>query len=281
MAHLVSADKEVRELLLVDGPECMSLSAKLKALGRPHLLLGLDQIAGRLAQNSRGSSRQDGILSRWKARLFGSPSAQSNFVVVISPLHAGLHINLERLRSAVYEDILRLAAFSDGILVFYGKCGNSLADLESEFSSLPCQLYFLNDEKGERIDDCIAAALGGNEIYGRILAEHQDVALFMTPMWAANWSAMEREEFAYSGKEDLRSMLKKRRSLTKVARIDTGLCYEKGFNENVEGFARQFGLQKIELAGGTAVAENSYTQAKRRMMACQAMHGDQNCIDQY
>jgi len=32
---------------------------------------------------------------------------------------------------------------------------------------------------------------------------------------------------------------------------------EKGFDEGVEDFARQFGLKKIQLEGGTAVAERS------------------------
>ena len=45
--------------------------------------------------------------------------------------------------------------------------------------------------------------------------------------------------------------------LTKVARIDTGLSLAKGFDENVQDFALQFGLKKIQLEGGTAVAERS------------------------
>ena len=51
---------------------------------------------------------------------------------------------------------------------------------------------------------------------------------------------------------------------------------EKGFDESVEDFALQFGLKKIQLEGGTAVAERSYQQAKRQLMKCSAMHGDQD-----
>jgi len=65
-----------------------------------------------------------------------------------------------------------------------------------------------------------------------------------------------------SGKRlDLGAMLKGT-GLRKVARIDTGLCFETGFKEKVDGFAREFGLQKIELQGGTAVAKGSYERAK-------------------
>lgn len=246
VAHLLSADEQIRELILVDGIESIRLSAKLKALGRPHILLGLPQIARNLGQKSWISNLQPGLFSRWMARLRPSRLGKSNLVVVVSPLRIGLHVSLEHLRTAVYKEIRQLAVFSDGILIFYGRCGNSLTDVEKDLFDLPCPLYFLNDEQGERIDDCIAAALGGNEIYSRTLAEHQDVAVFMTPMWAANWKAMGQEEATYSRKRDMQSMLKGS-GLTKVARIDTGLSLEKGFDENVQDFALQFGLKKIQL----------------------------------
>jgi hypothetical protein len=35
LVHLLSADREVRELLLVDGMQALSLSAKLRAQSRP------------------------------------------------------------------------------------------------------------------------------------------------------------------------------------------------------------------------------------------------------
>ena len=257
LVHLLSADGEVRELLLVDGRECLSLSAKLRAQNRPHLLLGLEQIAEHLQERQ---SRPGGIFSR------SSHRKAAELVVVVSPLRLGLHSDLELLKAAVYDNIRRLAAFSDGILIFYGKCGNALADLEHDLSDLACPLYFLTDERGERIDDCIALALGGNKNYDLALAEHQDVALFMTPMWASHWKTMGQEDAALGKGQDMRSMLKGT-GLTKVARIDTGLCFEPGFIEKVDGFAREFGLQRIELPGGTAVARGGYERAKSRLLA--------------
>jgi len=262
LVHLLSADGEVRELLLVDGRECMSLSAKLRAQNRPHLLLGLDKIAEHLLERQ---SSPGCILSRRSAH----PKA-AELVVVVSPLRLGLHSDLEQLKAAVYDNIRRLSAFSDGILIFYGKCGNALTDLEHDLSDLACQLFFLTDDQGERIDDCIALALGGNENYDRTLAEHQDVALFMTPMWASNWKAMGQEDAASGQRLDLGAMLKGT-GLTKVARIDTGLCFEQGFIEKVDGFAREFGLERIELPGGTTVARGCYERAKSRLLA--APHG--------
>jgi hypothetical protein len=256
LVHLLSADQEVRELLLVDGREALSLSAKLRAQSRPHLLLGLDGIARHLLEQQSGPA---GIFSR------SSHRKAAELTVVVSPLRLGLHSDLEQLKAAVYDDIRCLEAFSDGILIFYGKCGNALADLEHDISDLTCPLYFLTDESGERIDDCIALALGGNEDYDRTLAEHQDVALFMTPMWASNWKTMGDE--AASGKRlDLGAMLNAA-GMTKVARIDTGLCFEPGFIEKVDCFAREFGLQRIELPGKAGLAKGSYERAKSSLLA--------------
>ena len=111
LVHLLSNDGEVRELLLMDGRECLSLSAKLRAENRPHLLLGLDKIAEHLQERQ---SRPGGILSRRSAH----PKA-ADLVVVVSPLRLGLHSDLELLKADVYDNTRRLSAFSDGILIFY------------------------------------------------------------------------------------------------------------------------------------------------------------------
>ena len=261
IVHLLSSDRGVRELLLVDARESMSLSGKLKAQNRPHILLAPGRIGEHIKETE---SRQRGIFSLWRDR---SPKA-ADLVVVVSMLRLGLHSNLEHLKAAVYDDIKSLSAFSDGILIFYGKCGNSLADLEHDLAGLPCPLYFLTDERGERIDDCIAVALGGNENYDHALTEHQEVALFMTPMWASNWRPMGQEGVESSRRFDLGAMLKGT-GMKKVARIDTGLSFEKGFHEKVDSFAREFGLETIELLGTTAVAERSYEGAKSSLLAVQ------------
>jgi hypothetical protein len=180
---------------------------------------------------------------------------------VVSLLRLGLHSDLELLRTAVYDEIRRLSAFSDGILIFYGRCGDSLAHIQEDLADLSCPLFFLADDQGQRIDDCIATALGGNEEYDRTLSEHKDVAVFLTPMWASSWKAMREEVASFGRGRDLRAMLKGS-GLKRVAGIDTGLAFEKGFEEKVDGFAREFGLERIDLPGGTRVAEKSYQRAK-------------------
>ena len=243
IVHLLSSDREVEELLLLDGKETQSLSRKLKSQNRPHIRLAWESIGSHL----RKRNGPGGFISRLGIR----SSRADGLVVVVNLLRLGLHSDLELLRTAVYDEIRRLSAFSDGILIFYGRCGDSLAHLEEDLADLSCPLYFLADDQGRRIDDCIATALGGNEEYDRTLSNHKDVAVFLTPMWASGWKAM-REEIASLGRgRDLRAMLKGT-GLRRVARIDTGLSFEKGFGEKVDGFAQEFGLEKIDLPGGTS-----------------------------
>ena len=61
--------------------------------------------------------------------------------------------------------------------------------------------------------------------------------------------------------------------MKKVARIDTGLCFETGFEEKVDGFAQEFGLERIELSGTAALAESSYKRAKSCLVAAQPRNG--------
>ena len=260
IVHLLSSDREVEELLLLDGKETQSLSRKLKFQNRPHILLAWESLGSHLRERN-GPGR---LFSRLGIR----SSRAEGLTVAVSLLRLGLHSDLELLRTAVYDEIRRLSAFSDGILIFYGRCGDSLAHLEEDLADLSCPLYFLTDGQGQRIDDCIATALGGNEEYDRTLSEHKDVAVFLTPMWASSWRAM-REEIASSGSgRNLKAMLKGS-GLKRVAKIDTGLTFEKGFEEKVGGFAREFGLERIDLSGGTSVAEKSYERAKSSLLAAE------------
>jgi len=253
IVHLLSSDSEVKELLLLDGKETQSLSRKLKSQNRPHILLAWESLGSHIQEKQIRSGR-------FFSRLGIRSSRPEGLTVVVSLLRLGLHSDLQLLQNAVYDEIRRLSAFSDGMLIFYGRCGDFLAHIEEDLADLSCPLYFLTDGQGQRIDDCIATALGGNEEYERTLSEHKDVAVFLTPMWASSWRTMREDASPGSGR-DLRAMLKIS-GLKRVAKIDTGLTFEKGFEEKVDGFAREFGLERINLSGGTRVAEKSYERAK-------------------
>ena len=81
-----------------------------------------------------------------------------------------------------------MSGFSDGILIFYGTCGHSLKNLKNEFKDSKWTFYFLKDNMGENVEDCISIVLGGNDAYATTLMNCKGVGtIFLTPMWASGW----------------------------------------------------------------------------------------------
>ncbi len=98
-----------------------------------------------------------------------------------------------------------MSKFSDGILIFYGTCGHSLVNLEKDFENLGCRLYFLKDENGETVEDCISAALGGNDAYARTLVNSESAGTFyLTPMWASSWEELPKDNVSELDKKYLK-----------------------------------------------------------------------------
>jgi hypothetical protein len=157
----------------------------------------------------------------------------------------------------VYRNIREMSRFSDRILIFYGTCGHSLANLEKDFEGLGYQLYFLKDEKGETVEDCISAALGGNDAYVRTQVNSEGAGTFyLTPMWASSWEELPTDDVSELDKKYLKRY-------GRVAKINTGLSYEPDFDKNVRDFAKSFNLKIVELQGSKKIAERSYQNAKK------------------
>jgi hypothetical protein len=274
LVHLLTQDSDIRQLILIDGNEHMGLSRKLRAQNRPHIVMSVNQIQEQLMERNRrastsllGRMAEHGWRSAFRKASGSKKTTNTDLVVLVSIQRLGLHTDLELLKENVCENVRKLSPFSDGILIFYGRCGNSLMSLENDLKDLACPLYFLMDDKEERIDDCIATALGGNRNYDRTLAEHQDVAVFMTPMWASNWRMTDGSDKSTEPlkNRDMGTMLKGLK-FSKVAKIDTGLYFEPGFDNNVDDFAKAYGLERIELKGGTEVVDKCYQSAKDRLL---------------
>ncbi len=77
------------------------------------------------------------------------------------------------------------------------------------------------------MDDCIAAALGGNRQYADALSSHQGVGYFCTPMWASNlgYSDIEAKKYAIEHHLVPKSFgdILVELGYSKIARLDTGL----------------------------------------------------------
>lgn len=156
-----------------------------------------------------------------------------------------------------------MSRFSDGILLLYGLCGNSLGDTGNDLKDLSCPIYFLTDRDDKRVDDCIAVALGGNKRYEETLRGFSDIGFFFTPMWAFNWREIEKEANNSSKSQSLGNMLN-RLGYQKVAMLDTGLHYTENFGveSKVGELASLYNLEIVRLQGSTEIVDRCYQQAK-------------------
>lgn len=247
----ILTDSDIKQLIVVDSAEQDSLARKLRSQNRPFLVTSFDKAVTLTAKSrqrtglSEHSTQRRGFLSQLLRK-----GSLDDLVVVVNVLKLGLHLDSRYLKKEVYRQIERMASFSDGIFLLYGIC-DTLSTLEQDFNGDACRLFFLEDDKGATVDDCIALALGGNQAYWDLLTNDKDIALFFTPMWAAHWQDLP-DDF---------SLLKYVR-FKKIAKVDTGLLYESDFEANVNECARRFCMRPVPLTGSTSVIRQSYNKAK-------------------
>lgn len=266
IAHLISSDRELEQLIVVESKDCFGLLRKLKADNCIPVTAPLDRVPFLLG-NRHGS----GFMTIAKPLLMlpffrkihdkMKLKAAHRVTLVVNLLRLGLHDDVEILKSEVYENLREMATFSDGILLFYCSCGEAFKSLEDDFSEFDCPLFLLKDGNGEVVADCISAALGGNAAYDELMYACRGTgALYFTSMWASNWKqTREERKKSKNFKEDF---LKDPR-YSRVVKLDTGLSYDPDFHKNVQDFARTFDMEIMEVKGSMELAEKSYRAAKK------------------
>ena len=265
LAYVLSGDRELAQLILVENSEHFGLQRKLKSLGCLPALSPLDRVPEILIREqnySLPSILKSLCYFNFVKKILTKLEKQHKpkVSVVANMLKRGLHADVEMVRVEVYRKIMEMSRFSDRILIFYGTCGHSLSNLEKDFENLGCKLYFLKDEKGETVEDCISAALGGNDVYARVLVNSEGAGTFyLTPMWASNWEENQKDNAIISSESDTKFL----KLYGRAAKINTGLSYEPDFDNNVRNFARFFNLKIIELQGSIKITEQSYNNAKK------------------
>jgi hypothetical protein len=183
-------------------------------------------------------------------------------VLIIQLIEFSMESKPNKIKDLVYEKIREIQPYADGILVFYGLCGNVLGHIEKDLSTLECPVRILKDENGEIADDCIGVSLGGRERYVSILKSgtRGEGTYFLTPMQAAHW-----REIAYSSAmtpdpndDDMIRMIFEYSNYKNVGKVTTGLKYEEKFDDIIYDFSKRFNMEIIEYDGTLSVIENSY-----------------------
>lgn len=266
LAHIISSDKEMKQLIVVENKDSFGLLRKLRSdnclprtspLDRVPFLLGNRHVSGFV-----NISKPLLILPFFrKIHEKMKLKAAQELTVVVNLLRLGLHDDIEILRSEVYKNIKEMASFSDGILLFYCSCGGAFENLEENCLEFDCPLYWFKDGNEEVVVDCISAAIGGNAAYDELMYTCRGTgALYFTSMWTSSWKEM-REERKKS--RNFNENYLKDPRYSRVVKLDTGLSYDPDFHKNVRDFARTFDMEIIEVKGSVELAEKSYRTAKK------------------
>lgn len=273
LVHVLSKDSGIKQLIVVENRNISGFLRKLRSGNHIPRTVPLDRVP--MLLNSGFSPDFNNIskvflqipfLGKMYKKI-ESKNIKSKAVkkidVVVNLLRLGLHADLDMLKSEVYKNIREMAAFSDGILVFYGTCGHVLGNLKRDFIDIECPLFFLKDKEGEIVEDCISAALGGNDAYASVMLEYRgEGTIYLTPMWASSWKRLEIE----SGSKDFNCRYLKNPRYCLAAKIDTGILYEPDFYNNVQEFALTFGMKVTDIKGSAEIAEQSYLAAREAIV---------------
>ncbi len=268
LVYVLSKDHDLNQLIVVENRQSFRFVRKLKSRNCQPRLFPLDRVSTFLKEtNNSVSMNLLKILLKFpffkkihnNIRGKSKEMSKEKPTVVVNTLKLGLHADCELLRSEIYQNIKKMAAFSDGILIFYGNCGHSLRNTEADFKDLHCSLYFLKDEKGEIVDDCISVALGGNDNYAEVMQSGNGTGMiYLTPMWASSWKEMRMES---NGTSDFNERFLKKH-YKKVVKISNKISRGEEFDKNVLNYARTFDMSIVEMEGSMEIASKSYLNAK-------------------
>ncbi|WP_406660807.1 DUF1638 domain-containing protein [Methanolobus sp. ZRKC3] len=204
--------------------------------------------------------------------LFRDPENEDKFTLIVDLVELGLHMYPKNLKSFIHEEIEKTSSFSDGILLFYGLCGNALEKVEEQFESLDngCKVRILRDDE-RVVDDCIGATVGGWAKYLKLLKDNsKEPAMFFTPMFARYWDQIDNiSEYSKDPEEKIRvhKMLLDMAGYSRVAKVNTGLTYTKDFDKNIEEYAKIFGFDIFEIEGGQEIFEKCYNSIKSELFS--------------
>lgn len=141
IVHIIENEPAINRVIVVENEDCPGLIEKLEIVDREYDLLPLPELS--ITSDGDGGS----------------------ITLIVYMLELALHADPDNLKEVVYERTREMSQYADGILLFYGLCGNVLGKVEKDFESDPCTVRILKDENGDVVDDCIGAVLGGRAAY--------------------------------------------------------------------------------------------------------------------
>ncbi len=249
LVWLLNNDSDIDNILIVKNENICEFTAKLDEQYILYDILPLDEIPKKLEETD-----------------------ENKVTIVVNILEVALHMLLNKLKSEVYQNMREMITFSNGILLFYGLCGNVFGEVEKDFSmeSDGCVIRILKDNNGRIVDDCIAATVGGYSNYFKLITENtKEPAFFLTPMFATSWKEFPLTGYDFDSNPEealkLSKMINDLAGYSRVAKVNTGLTYVKDFDEKVEEYAKLFGYSIFEISGNQEIFEKCYQSIKNEL----------------
>jgi hypothetical protein len=266
LVYVLSKDLEIKRLFVVENRNSLRLTKKLKSENLKPLIFSSDRLYLIISEISRKSPGN--LMSKLSNFPFFNKiydiifdkKKKQELTVVVNLLRKDLHSDTDLLQSEVYLNAREMSKISNGILLFYGKCGFSSEKVQTELQQLDCPIYFLRDDGRNIVDDCISVALGGNEIYTKtMLSGNGKGAIYATPMWLSGLN-----ETNYKSTESYKKLSKYLSSpmYSLLFKINNQGYKDINFHRNASEFAKIFDMKIINVNGTMNVAINSYMEAK-------------------
>ncbi|MCQ1534419.1 DUF1638 domain-containing protein [Methanosarcina sp. KYL-1] len=245
VVYLIEKGPELEEVIVLENENNEGLVRKLKEIGYPYRVLPLEKIP-------KKSEREK----------------SSGFTLIVDLLEFALDGFPDRLREAVYESVEEIREYSDGAFVLYGLCGNVLGSIEKDFEASGFPVFILAEKGGGIVDDCVGAVLGGRGAFLSKLQAEGTGTYFLTPVGAVYWKEMLVASRVTPDPEnvEMTKMVFDYSGYKNVAKVDTGLHYEKEFEAKVREFADLFGFEIVEMKGSPELIENCYKRAREEIL---------------
>ena len=274
LVYVLSKDPEIKRLFVVENRNSFRFVKKLRSENLKPFTFSSDRLYPIISEINRESLRKplqepsDNFLSKLSNIPFCkkiydfilNKEKKQGLTVVVNLLRKDLHSDIDLLQSEVYLNAREMSKISNGILLFYGKCGFSSEKMKAELQQLGCPIYFLRDDGRNIVDDCISVALGGNEVYTKtMLSENGKGAIYATPMVLSDLN-----ETNYRSSESYKKISKYLTSpmYSLLFKINNQVYKDANFHRNASEFAKIFNMKIINVNGTMKVAINSYMEAK-------------------
>lgn len=266
LVYVLSKDPEIKRLFVIENRNSFRFVKKLKSENLKPFMFSPDKLYPIVSEINRKSfgnpMRKFSNLPLFKKTcdvIFNKKKKQE-LTVVVNLLKKDLHSDIDLLQSEVYLNAKEISKVSNGILLFYGKCGFSSEKVQAELQQFGCPIYFLRDDRRNIVDDCISVALGGNEIYTKtMLLGNGKGAIYATPMWLSdlNETNYKSSEFYQKISKYLTSPM-----YSLLFKINNQDYKDANFHRNAYEFAKIFSMNTIDVNGTMKIAINSYMEAK-------------------